>query len=109
MPYIPPEQRGELNTRIDQLVDQMTHIITEDKKPNETAYLGVLNYVITRISQQLIRKLFGGFRYHFIAGVTGALENVKQEFYRRIAGPYEDDAISNNGDVDETSEALGSI
>ena len=37
--------------------------------------------------------------YGMIAHLTGVLENVKQEFYRRIAGPYEDEAITRNGDL----------
>ena len=28
------------------------------------------------------------------------LECVKQEFYRRLASPYEDECISKNGDID---------
>ena len=34
-----------------------------------------------------------------IARVTGVLENVKQEFYRRYAEPYEDEQIERSGDV----------
>jgi len=40
-------------------------------------------------------------RYFTIARVTGVLQNVSQEFYRRMAGPYEDDAIQKNGDIPE--------
>jgi hypothetical protein len=33
--------------------------------------------------------------------MTGVLENIKQEFYRRAAAPYEDRKINQNGDVKE--------
>jgi hypothetical protein len=33
--------------------------------------------------------------------VTGVLENIKQEFYRRIASQYEDKKILENGDIIE--------
>jgi hypothetical protein len=39
--------------------------------------------------------------YSKIAIITGVLENVKQEFYRRAAAPYEDKKILQNGDVRE--------
>jgi hypothetical protein len=31
--------------------------------------------------------------------MTGVIENVKTEFYRRVAVPYEDKKIADNGDV----------
>jgi hypothetical protein len=37
--------------------------------------------------------------YQGINDILGALEGCKQEFYRRIVGPYEDEAIQRNGDV----------
>jgi hypothetical protein len=33
--------------------------------------------------------------------ITGVLENVKQEFYRRIATAYEEKKIIENGDIKE--------
>jgi hypothetical protein len=39
--------------------------------------------------------------YNKIAMITGVLENIKQEFYRRIAAPYEDTKIIQNGDIKE--------
>ena len=43
----------------------------------------------------------GQTSYSKIAMVTGVLENVKQEFYRRIAASYEDKKIVENGDIKE--------
>jgi hypothetical protein len=57
---------------------------------------GALNYAIT--------KLILGYwkehgNYQGINDIIGALENAKQEFYRRVAAPYEDTKIKENGDV----------
>jgi hypothetical protein len=57
---------------------------------------GELNYLITRLVKQYWDE---DPRYRTIADITGVLENVKQEFYRRIAVPYEDKKIEENGDV----------
>ena len=56
---------------------------------------GQLNYLITRLCLKYAQPL----KYQKIAEVTGVLENVKQEFYRRFAAPYEDAKMSENGDV----------
>jgi hypothetical protein len=43
----------------------------------------------------------GNPSYVKIAMITGVLENIKQEFYRRVASPYEDKKILENGDIKE--------
>jgi hypothetical protein len=43
----------------------------------------------------------GDTSYPKIAMITGVLENIKQEFYRRVASPYEDKKILENGDIKE--------
>lgn len=58
---------------------------------------GELNYVITVICKTYLKK--HGLAYHNIARITGVLENVKQEFYRRVAVEYENGKIAENGDV----------
>jgi hypothetical protein len=40
-----------------------------------------------------------GLSYATINDVMGALTGALQEFYRRAAAPYEDEAIDRNGDV----------
>lgn len=58
--------------------------------------VGELNYCITR----LIRDYYNvNPRYQSINDVVGALEAAKMEFYRRVAVPYEDQKIRENGDV----------
>ena len=58
---------------------------------------GELNYEIT----QILRAYMGhnGKSYQTINDIMGALEGAKQEFYRRVAAPYEDLKIAENGDV----------
>ena len=38
-------------------------------------------------------------RYFYLNRAMGVLECIKQEFYRRVAAPYEDIKIVENGDV----------
>lgn len=58
---------------------------------------GELNYVLTRIVQGYFKA--NGERYQQINDVLGALEGCKLEFYRRVAAPYENEKIRENGDV----------
>lgn len=57
---------------------------------------GELNYAITEIVKAYYK---GGQSYQGINDVVGALEGAKLEFYRRVAVPYENDKIKENGDV----------
>ena len=80
MPYVTAEARARLD---------------QGGKP-ETA--GELNYAITRlVDDYLIQK--GGIRYSHLNEVIGALECAKLELYRRVAAPYEDQKITETGDV----------
>ena len=81
MPYIKPERRQALREY--------------DYTPlPKTA--GELNYVYTRL---LDRVLGNRPSYEDINTVVGVLECCLQEVYRRVAGPYEDRKIGENGDV----------
>ena len=55
---------------------------------------GELNYVITKIMKEVYP-----LRYYHINKAIGVLECIKQEFYRRVAAPYEDQKMKENGDV----------
>ena len=96
MPYINENARLELDDCIDNMVECLTH---GNNVSNEefTTLLGEINYSFTRI----LTKSMGEVSYSKIAMVTGVLENVKQEFYRRIASRYEDKKIVQNGDIKE--------
>lgn len=64
---------------------------------------GDLNFLITEICQEYLNKY--GKAYTTINDIVGALEGAKLEFYRRIAAPYEDTKIVENGDVYGPEEA----
>jgi len=55
---------------------------------------GNLNYLITRILKEAYP-----LRYFNINRAIGVLECCKLEYYRRVAAPYEDTKITQNGDV----------
>lgn len=59
---------------------------------------GELNYKITQLLDNYIAR-HGGVKYQLINDVLGVLECAKLELYRRIAAPYEDKKIQENGDV----------
>ena len=82
MPYINENSRYE----IDESVEELIRAIGSP---------GKLNYAITRLILLYAPKP----NYSEIATITGVLENVKQEYYRRLAAPYEDNKIKENGDV----------
>ena len=89
MPYIKPSQRSEIDDLIAQLAAKIKEIAPS---PNTD---GVMNYTITT----LVHKVYNQTNYKTINNVVGMLECVKQEYYRRVAAPYEDEKIKENGDV----------
>tara|TARA_B100000287_G_C20141681_1_gene586448 strand:- start:114 stop:431 length:318 start_codon:yes stop_codon:yes gene_type:complete len=96
MPYINENARKELDDCIEAMVDCLTH--GNDLTTNEFGIIcGEINYTFSRI----LAKTMGKTTYTKIAVATGVLENIKQEFYRRIATPYEDKKIIENGDIKE--------
>lgn len=58
---------------------------------------GELNYAITQAAKLYMSKK--GLSYQTINDIIGALEGAKLEFYRRIAVPYENGKMEENGDV----------
>lgn len=65
----------------------------EEERPQNA---GELNYAFTLIAMRFFKDRRN---YQAINDVIGALEGCKLEFYRRIAVPYEDVKIAENGDV----------
>ena len=86
MPYITDENRNPLDVAIDALA------VTA-----ETA--GDLNYAISTLLWKWLQLSPDGVTYSNINTIIGVLECSKQEFYRRVAIPYEDHKIDSNGDV----------
>jgi hypothetical protein len=78
MPYLKNSDRIEL----------------EDRRPQTS---GELNYTITNLLIDYIDSK--GTSYDVINSIIGVLECAKLEFYRRLAAPYEDTKIAENGDV----------
>ena len=56
-----------------------------------------MNYLISAIIDQTLTRQ--GVRYQNLNAIIGALECAKLELYRRVAAPYEDVKITENGDV----------
>jgi len=98
MPYIKQDNRIILDRYINDLSEAIS-----DKRSNEdiVKVMGDLNYTITRLCAKLVGK---DVSYTKIGIITGVLENVKQEFYRRIAVPYEENKVVENGDIKEFEE-----
>jgi hypothetical protein len=80
MPYIPQESR--------------TALIYDTAWP-ET--VGELNWAITSLIDEYINQK--GVSYAVLNSAIGVLECAKLELYRRIAAPYEDKKLQENGEV----------
>jgi hypothetical protein len=107
MPYIAPKIRKELDGLIDQLADRL---VTQAKaQGDDGAVAGLLNYACTRLALKSVRKQFGPLRYWLIALLSGVFKNVADEFYRRLAVPYENQQMAQSGDVDLYQEYLAEI
>jgi uncharacterized protein DUF6899 len=80
MPYITPERRKA---------------ILAGAKPQDA---GELNFAITMLVDDYLKDK-GEIRYSHLNEVIGAVDCAKLELYRRVAAPYEDEKIAENGDV----------
>lgn len=102
MPYIKEDIRKELDICIDKMITCLgTPKSMNGNMTNEdfSSILGDINYSFSRI----ISSLMGKASYAKIAMITGVLENIKQEFYRRVVAPYEETKIREYGDIKEYS------
>lgn len=98
MPYIAPKDREQFDKHIDELAEK---IVKEAKEYGyDGAFAGLINYTCTRLTLKVVRMQFGKMRYWLIATITGTFKNIADEFYRRLAAPYEDKQIVKSGDVD---------
>jgi hypothetical protein len=87
MPYITQEDRPQYDNVLEELIGLLK------EKPPESVD-GHLNYVVTKV----IKEVYP-LRYYHINKAMGVLECIQHEFYRRVAAPYEDTKIEQNGDV----------
>lgn len=58
---------------------------------------GELNFMITKLVTEYLQRR--GTNYSVLNEIVGVLECTKQEFYRRVVVPYEEEKIKLNGDV----------
>ena len=89
MPYIKPSDRKKYEAELDNLC-----YVLEDEKYSS----GHVTYVLYKI---MIKWWLHKPCYNTIALIRGCLIGTKAEFDRRVAAPYEDDKIGDNGDVHE--------
>lgn len=106
MPYIKEERRTSLDFSIGNAVEVIKSNIEKSYNKNisnqELLELsGDINYFVSR----LISQISGEISYSKICIITGVLENIKQEFYRRVAVAYENKKINENGDIKEYKNA----
>jgi len=87
VPYIKMEDRPKYEKPLTELINIL-------KEQTVDQIDGQLNYIITRILKESYP-----LRYFNINRAVGVLECCKLEYYRRIAAPYEDTKIEQNGDV----------
>ena len=85
MPYIKEEDREALQP----LIDELTHCLVSR---------GDFNFAITKILHAYIKK--EGRCYSTLNDAIGIAECVKQELYRKVVTPYEEEKISQNGDIE---------
>jgi len=93
MPYLPKQERIELDSLIPELVDV---VLASGTNPASN-----MNYLIAKISDEIVMRR--GERYGLYNSLIGALECYKLEIYRRMIAPYEDEKIISNGDVYHTA------
>jgi hypothetical protein len=76
----------------------MPYILASDREYAKLrpAIAGELNYAITMLCLDYWKTAES---YQSINDIIGALECAKQEFYRRVAVPYEEGKKAANGDV----------
>lgn len=92
MPYIKSEKREVLNPAIDEMLNALRELESDDP---QNSMAGNLNFVFTR----LLDKAYSSPRYDDINEAIGVLECCKLELYRRLAVPYEDQKRYENDDV----------
>jgi len=98
MPYINEEERRELDSAIENMIESIRGIQCHLANPHDfSVYLGRINYSFSRILAGLMKEP----SYNKIAMITGVLENIKQEFYRRVAENHENKKILQHGDIKE--------
>lgn len=89
MPYIEGSKRPPVDQVLDPLIDYLKSLPVEEQD-------GTINYAVTRIIDSVYP-----LRYFHINRAMGVLSCIQSEYYRRVAGPYEDGKVADprNGEV----------
>ncbi len=96
MPYIVEEKRQQIDREIDAIHQALVNLELDDDQNNME---GNMNYVITR----LLMMVYGdkdSTSYSNVNDAIGLLECVKQEYYRKVAVPYETQKEFENGHIE---------
>lgn len=88
MPYIDQNQRPEIDKLVQPLIDHVSELPVEEQD-------GALNYAVTKVIKHVYPV-----KYFHLNRALGVLTAITQELYRKIVGPYEEEKISKNGDVE---------
>lgn len=88
MPYI----KQEFRTPYYQLINSLLRQLHRDK-----FNVGIVTYVIYKI---VYHMFLHNKCYQTIAEIRGVLSGTADEFNRRMAHPYEDEKVIENGDVE---------
>jgi len=97
MPYIEKAERDKLIRNTDGLkFSEMSDWWYLVNSPETT---GELNFIITKVCHDIIRK--HGLCYAVINDLIGVLECCKLELYRKIAAPYEQKKLMENGPISD--------
>ncbi len=87
MPYIPQQDRLKFQCALDAMAATIRAFGISN---------GEFNYLLTKIALLYLEK--HTVCYSTISDVVKTFECAKLEFYRRVAGPYEDKKAEQNGD-----------
>jgi hypothetical protein len=108
MPYIKEDRRKTLDHNINSLAVAIKLNANNNIKPYDEEKSKLTNEELLEISgdmnycvSRLISSIMGDISYGKIAIITGVLENIKQEYYRRVAESYENKKMIENGDIKE--------
>lgn len=82
MPYIKTEKRHVLNPAIEEIVNVLRELESDDPS---NSMAGNLNYIFT-----MLLRAVTSTKYDEINEAIGVLECCKLELYRKLAAPYED-------------------
>lgn len=93
MPYIHSTKREVLDPSIDELLNALRELESDDPLNNME---GNINYTITRI----LHRVYPGTSYREINDAMGVLNSVTSEYYRKRAAPLEDQKEFDNGPVE---------